>query len=110
MIINDIYRKLFGREGTSKGSDIDMAEHGRNGGISTGVAFKAVQEIPLKTIIDNQGSYIYIGEANPTVATSEAKWRIFKLDISGSITSIYFAGQSDNFDKEWDERGNYLYT
>ena len=40
MIINDLYRKLFGREGTEKGTDIDMSEHGRVGGLSTGQAFK----------------------------------------------------------------------
>ena len=40
MIIEDIYRQLFGRGGTNKGTDIDMAEHGRVGGVSTGQAFK----------------------------------------------------------------------
>ena len=110
MNITDIYITLFGKEKIRDGDVISMAEHGRAGGISTGTAFKAVQEIPLKTLIDNQGSYIYIGEANPTVLTSEANWRIFKLNVDGALTSIYFADQSDNFNKEWDERTTYSYT
>lgn len=40
--ISDLYRMLFGREGTEKGSDIDMSEHGRAGGLSTGQPFKHV--------------------------------------------------------------------
>ena len=110
MNLTDTYHLLFGKNHIRDGSVIEMAEHGRNGGVSTGTAFKGVQEVPLKTIIDNQTSYIYIGEANPTTKTSEAYWRIFKINISGTDITIYFADQSDKFNKEWDERGNYSYT
>lgn len=106
----DLYQTLFGKNHIKDGDVISMSEHGRAGGISTGTPFKGVQEIPLKTLIDNQGSYLYIGEANPTALVSEEKWRIFKLNVDGSVTSIYFAGQSDKFDKEWDERANYVYS
>lgn len=47
--ITDIYRLLFGREGTNKGTDIDMAEHGRVGGISTGQGFKHLGLIDTTT-------------------------------------------------------------
>jgi len=43
MTISDLYRTLFGREGTTKGTDIDMSEHGRIGGVSTGQGFKAIR-------------------------------------------------------------------
>ena len=109
-LLIDLYQQLFGKNHIRDGDVIEMAEHGRNGGISTGTAFKGVQEIPLKTIIDNLGDSIYIGEAHPAALTSEVKWRIFKLVISGSVTSIFFADQSDKFDKEWDERTTYSYT
>lgn len=45
MIITDIYRLLYGREGTSKGTDIDMSEQGRVGDVSTGQPFKYVSVI-----------------------------------------------------------------
>ena len=111
MTITDIYRLLFGREGTSKGTDIDMAEHGRSGGVSTGTAFKGVQEIPLKFVMDlSGGSTLYLGEANHGTATSVAKWRISKMVISGGSITITYADGDDLFDNEWDERTNLDYS
>lgn len=52
--ITDLYRLLFGREGTNKGTDIDMAEHGRVGGVSTGQSFKHVSVIDPITGSSNQ--------------------------------------------------------
>jgi len=43
--VQDLYRQLFGRSGTQKGTDIDMSEHGRVGGLSTGQPFKFVSNI-----------------------------------------------------------------
>lgn len=40
MNIIDVYRGLFGRKGIEDGNVIDMAEHGRVGGVSTGQPFK----------------------------------------------------------------------
>ena len=48
-VITDLYYQLFGRAGTTKGSDIDMAEHGRVGGVSTGQPFKFVSSINSET-------------------------------------------------------------
>jgi len=110
-VINDIYRQLFGREGTSKGSDIDMAEHGRAGGVSTGTPFKGIQEIPLKFLMDlSGGDTFYMGEANHGTATSEEKWRIARMVIGGSSIEITYAEGNDLFDKEWDERTSYTYS
>jgi len=50
-----------------------MAEHGRVGGISNGTPYKAIQEVPNKTIIEEADSAtIYIGEANHAAETSES--------------------------------------
>jgi len=38
--IVSLYQQLFGRKGPGIGSDIDLAEHGRVGGVSTGQSFK----------------------------------------------------------------------
>jgi len=109
--ITDLYTQLFGKEKIRDGDVIEMAEHGRAGGVSTGTSFKGVQEIPLKFIMDlSGGSTIYMGEANHGTATSEAKWRIAQMVISGSSITITYAGGTDSFDKEWDERDSYDYT
>lgn len=109
--VKDIYRILFGREGTSKGSDIDMAEHGRAGGVSVGTPFKGMQEIPLKFIMDIAGGgIIYMGEANHGVETSAESWRIAKMVIDGSVITIFYADGNDLFDNKWTERAELDYN
>lgn len=49
MAIIDLYKSLFGRKGMADGNPIDMAEHGRVGGLSTGQAFKFVKDIGSTT-------------------------------------------------------------
>jgi len=107
----DLYQILFGKNHIKDGSVIEWAEHGRAGGESTGTSFKGMQEIPLKTIIDEtDGSAIYIGEAGHKALTSETKWRICKLVKSGAVTTIFYADGDDGFVKEWDERTTYNYS
>ena len=97
--ITDIYTSLFGKEKIRDGDVIEMAEHGRAGGLSTGTPFKGIQEIPLQFVMDlSGGSTIYMGEANHGVATSEANWRISKMIISGSSITIQYADGDDFFD------------
>jgi hypothetical protein len=107
----DVYHKLFGKVHIRDGDVIEMAEHGRSGGVSTGTAFKGTQDIPLKFIMDTSGgSTIYMGEANHGTATSVAKWRISQMVIGGGTITIYFADGNDLFDNEWDERDNLDYS
>lgn len=49
MTLTDIYQQLFGKTNIENGNVIDMAEHGRIGGVSTGQGLKYVQ------ILDNSG-------------------------------------------------------
>ena len=109
--LTDIYQLLFGKNHIRDGSVIEMAEHGRAGGISTGTPFKGVQEIPLKFIMDlSGGSTIYMGEANHGTLTSEPYWRIAKMEIGGSSITVTYAHGDDSFNNEWDERISYEYS
>lgn len=49
-IITDLYQQLFGRKGIADGNVIDMAEHGRVGGVSTGQPFKFVKSVSEKIL------------------------------------------------------------
>jgi len=49
MIITDLYKQLFGKKGIADGNVIDMSEHGRVGGLSTGQPFKFVTPIDPDT-------------------------------------------------------------
>jgi hypothetical protein len=110
---NDVYRLLFGRSGTSKGSDIDMAEHGRTGGVDRGNAFKFVQEISDIGAIDEvdvDNTYIGYVEDGRKSDTDQAIWRILKIETSGTVTTFKDADGEKKFNKIWDDRASYTYS
>lgn len=91
--------------------DVNWSEHGAVADLSTGRRFKKVQDVPNKVLIDEASSTItYIGETKPGIATSEAYWRIKKISISGTVTTIGFAGGSDEFVNVWDNRASLSYS
>jgi hypothetical protein len=96
-VISDLYRQLFGRSGTTKGTDIDMAEHGRSGGVSTGQPFKFTDTINYDIKLVEDGSYTYVAYANPGTAEDEAKWKVMRLDETSGIKITWCDGDT-NFD------------
>ena len=52
----------------------------------------------------------YVGMAQIGTATSSAGWQIKKITISGTVTSIQWAGGTDEFNKVWDNRSSYSYS
>ena len=71
---------------------------------------KADLEIQYNRLIDTVGNYIYIGEALPGSATSDAKWRIKRVDQqAGDDYNIIWAESSADFDKIWDDRLTLTY-
>lgn len=50
----DTHKLLFGKKGIQDGNVIDMAEHGRVGGVSTGQPFKFTSNIELQPTDDSQ--------------------------------------------------------
>jgi len=113
-VINDLYRQLFGRSGTNKGTDVEMSEHGRVGGLSTGQPFKH------SSIVDkDDGSYLKVranGSINAYASpfgtwvssqvtltdantvyllpATEQEGRQVLVVYNSSDTSIYFGGSS----------------
>lgn len=112
--LTDSYRLLFGRSGTTKGSDIDMSEQGRAGGVSTGQPFKFTSDVKYTLQIerDGQGNPVYIGFTNPGVAVDATGWRICKLTFDGQndVTAMQYADGSTEFNFVWDSRGDYTYS
>ena len=52
----------------------------------------------------------YVGKAQIGTPTSSIGWQIMKITVSGTVTAITWAGATDGFTNEWDERGNYSYS
>ena len=97
MIINDLYRQLFGRGGTRKGTDIDMAEHGRVGGISSEQGFKFIDYTDYAIKITEVGNYTYIAFAPPGSDEADAVWKAMRLDDSTGL-KITHADANADFD------------
>ncbi len=105
--VSDWWTKL----GLNKPSATDWEEHSAVGDVSTGRRFKAVQEVPFTTRVDEvDASNTYVGVSKPGTATSSALWRIQKIAVSGTVTTISFADGNDAFDNVWDDRASLTYS
>lgn len=94
-----------------KPESTDWEEHSAVGDVSGGRRFKATQLVPNALVVDAVSSVLtYIGETKPGTATSGALWRIKKIAVSGTVTTISFADGDDLFDNVWDNRGSLTYA
>lgn len=91
----DLYGQLFGRNHLENGDIINMAEHGRSGGVSTGQPFKFTDNISMALRLATNASLTFLGTANPGVNTSQPFWSIFAVDASGNS---YFCDGNADFD------------
>ena len=65
----------------------------------------------LKTLIDEASPTVtYLGFAAPNSLTSLAIWRIQKIVVSGTVTSILWADGNNKFDNIWDNRASLSYN
>lgn len=100
-----------GFDGNQRPESTNWEEHGATGDVSTGRRLKYVQNVPCKTLIDAvDSSTTYIGDTAPGTATSSALWRIKKISVSGTVTTIAFAGGADQFNQVWDDRVSLSYS
>lgn len=61
--------------------------------------------VPTDIRMDDQGSYMYVGEAAVGTASSVSAWKIRKV----SSSSVTYADASATFSKVWDSRASYTY-
>lgn len=52
----------------------------------------------------------YIGQAAPGTATSAASWRIQRMSVSGTVTTLEYADGDLNFNNIWDNRASLTYS
>lgn len=93
--LSDLYRSLFGKDHIQDGTVIDLAEHGRAGGVSTGTSYKSVQVVPLAVQNATNASLTLYGFAKPGTNATLPNWRIMAEDINGNVL---FADGDDEFD------------
>lgn len=67
-------------------------------------------EVPYDTLVDEDGSYTYVGKAPVGSSEASASWRIFRLDETASPdTEIRYADGVSTFTKIWNNRATYTY-
>lgn len=75
---------------------------------------KEDQERDLTKAIEYDSNHnpLYIGEARPNTAKSDAGWRIKKIiyDANNNPIDIQWASGDQNFNKIWNSRGHYAYV
>lgn len=109
--VTDLYRNLFGKVAIKDGTVIDMAEHGRAGGVSTGQGYKFTKNADETIKVDEASStVIYQGFAIFGSLTSEAVWQIKKIEESGTVTTVTYADGNDDYDNIWDNRAALSYS
>jgi hypothetical protein len=71
---------------------------------------KADLEVQYNKLIDQVGTFYYIGEALPGTGEAEATWRIKRIEEVGEDYNILWASGTANFDKIWDDRLTLTYS
>jgi len=71
---------------------------------------KADLEVQYNKLIDQEGTYYYIGEAVPGTDTTQALWRIKRIEEVGDDYNILWANGTADFDKIWDDRATFTYS
>jgi hypothetical protein len=110
MALTDIYRALFGKDHIQDGTVIDLAEHGRTGGVSTGQAFKFSRKVDELIKVDEASATVtYIGTASFGTASSASSWQVKRITISGTVTTIEYADLG-NYSQVFDDRASLNYS
>jgi len=78
--------------------------------VSNSLTISAGDEMPYDTLIDESGSFTYVGKAQAGSTESSASWRIYRIDESSSPDiEIRYADGVVTFNKIWDNRATYSY-
>lgn len=80
--------------------------------VSVAAILDVEQQPPLvvEKIDQASATVTYIGQAAPGTATSAASWRIQRMSVSGTVTTLAYADGDLNFNNIWDNRSSLTYT
>jgi hypothetical protein len=74
------------------------------------VTISTEDALPYDTLVDESGSYTYVGKAVAGGAEASPVWRIFRLDETLSPdTELRYADGVSTFTKIWNNRASYTY-
>jgi hypothetical protein len=94
---------------SSSGDNIDAKKVANYGWDGANWQRQGYGGTPLTTQIDQSGTTTYVGETQPGNATSEASWRITKIDTSANPIKVQYAG-SGLYNQIYDNRASLTYN
>lgn len=69
------------------------------------------ESIAYKSLVDEASSTVtYVGKALTGASTGSAAWQISRISISGSLTSVEYAGGTTSFNQIWANRAGLTYS
>jgi hypothetical protein len=84
---------------------------GGGGPINAATSSVEVRSMPIKIIIDEfSDQTTYIGEAAVGTSESASSWRIKRLTLANTITTIEWASGNALFNKKWIDRDILTYS
>ena len=95
MSITDLYIQLFGRTKIRDGDVIEMSEHGRVGGVSTGQSYKFTDSVNYDIKLVEDGTITYVGYAPPGTAQATEAWKVMKMDATTGLVITWAGGAPD---------------
>jgi len=60
--------------------------------------------------VDDQGTFLYLGQAAPGSLGSQSVWLIQKIEYTSTQVDILFANGSSEFNSIWDNRASLTYV
>lgn len=92
--MSDPYQNLTGKNHIKDASVLEMAEHGRAGGVSTGQGFKYVADVENAMKVTISGSITYIGIAKVGSSEASAVWQCKKIDTATGVVITWADGNA----------------
>ena len=81
----------------------------RIGNSESGEAYQRIQKANEKVLVDDTGTYVYVGYAIPGSNTSTAAWKIKRIKTTNVLEVLYADGNSF-YDNVWNNRSSLTYS
>ncbi len=70
----------------------------------------AQPDLVVEKIDQASATVTYLGQAAPGTATSAASWRIQRMSVSGTVTTMEYADGDLSYNNVWDNRASMSYA
>lgn len=84
-------------------------QFGRVGNSTSGEAYQRIQKTNEKILVDDAGTYVYVGYAILGSNTSTTAWKIKRIKTTNVVEILYADGNA-YYDNVWNNRASLTYN